>query len=747
MVEVGTPISCTFEITHKSAPVANEAHLVHREPPNLDSALIKRLLGKTGTSLVVKPLPTTTLVCDTTYLLTTQLVRGPTPTSDPHPPSLSIEDEEHTGASLPTSSLSLAKEPTLEELAMFSETSLRGKRAVLHAQESSTFARHLTSYLTSWGLDVGHMPINGPAGDVPGGFSDQFPRSALNGAPTGPFESATVLPVDPAIGLLSPQSTDTPLMDPSGVVATPPESVAPATPAEPLFVIVDDDVDVLRRILNRYRPEVSPLKRPSLALNHRPRSSPQIRNVLGIGPNDKRSSNLRPSAEPSNNFIIVHITSLANFKLVKDTVQSALFLVPPSRMPDIMVLPKPAGPRRFLTALYTAVRKPMVDPYFFPIATSPQSPGGVSPTLSHLSMHSSSRKLSSGQRSGGATSPTTTRSSQQGVSGSPTDWASISNNSPRDRGPPSTVSSSDHGGTPQASPMSAADSLGYFTPSAVKMGTTASSGVVLQSPDGRPTGIYFQPHRGSTMRQTDSGSGTPTSRSSRSSTFDTRSSRSGTPRYDESRGVPLQRERRPPAEPSAPGIPFARSRRHVPFEDDNSPTPTLASFSRPSRSRPGSSRSRPNSAGGSRDPSSPSTSGPQDISSGGRAVGPSRRLSGGSRLHSDDTASSPPINNSPAASTPPVAPPLGASLSSIDAVVSAATFARVSSPPRLPPSIVTGPPPLIQAGSSTSVATTSEPSIKTLPKTKKPATTTMGKNAKPSNGITPPISVLIAEGG
>ena len=41
------------------------------------------------------------------------------------------------------------------------------------------------------------------------------------------------------------------------------------------------------------------------------------------------------------------------------------------RMPEVIVIPKPAGPRRVLTALHTAVTKPIVDPFFAPIATSP----------------------------------------------------------------------------------------------------------------------------------------------------------------------------------------------------------------------------------------------------------------------------------------------------------------------------------------------------------------------------------------
>lgn len=563
LIEVGTPIACSFEITHK-APAFSVAGPTDSDPnptprsrprprPRLDSVIIKRLLSKTGTTLTVTEHPNPVGASsapgwDTTYALSTQFVCGPTPSGDPLPPSLFIEDDEgplgvgssptmNTHPSSNPYSLPLAQEPTLEELATFSETALRGKRAVFHARESSAFARHLTSYLTSWGLDVGHVPIG--LGDgvttVPGAAAGgMYPdllipplaptngpsNSVLKGAGTAD-SAATMAVLDPTSGLLSPGAlSDSGAGGSLGLAgeamaagaassASPPTTeggggVPPSAPIEPSFVIIDDDVDVLRRILNRYRPEVAAPKRPSLALYHRPRSSPQIRNVLGLGANppsggnaEKRTSNLRtmldtssaggdtppatasglppsnsspyahaqplpspnPTAHtlpptalppalgpPSPNIIIVHITSLGHYKHVKDTVQSALFLVPPSRMPDIIVVPKPAGPRRFLTALYTAVRRPMVDPWFSPIATSPQSPGGVPPVSSSLSMYSSgsgserersssgregTRKMSSGARGSGSTSPTATRQGQMGGNGAPTagnspgDWVSF----------------------------------------------------------------------------------------------------------------------------------------------------------------------------------------------------------------------------------------------------------------------------------------------------------------------------------
>ncbi|EGO01533.1 hypothetical protein SERLA73DRAFT_48895, partial [Serpula lacrymans var. lacrymans S7.3] len=54
------------------------------------------------------------------------------------------------------SGVRIGSEPSLQELSQFAET-LRGKKATLYASVRSSFAHHLTSYLTAWGLDVSHV--------------------------------------------------------------------------------------------------------------------------------------------------------------------------------------------------------------------------------------------------------------------------------------------------------------------------------------------------------------------------------------------------------------------------------------------------------------------------------------------------------------------------------------------------------------------------------------------------------------
>ena len=149
--------------------------------------------------------------------------------------------------------------------------------------------------------------------------------------------------------------------------------------SSPSFILIDDDVSALRQQLLLLRNEQSfnlNLKRPRLAAHHRPKSSPQIMRAKA----GRQSSMV--FNQQSSHPVVVHFTSLQNYKVVKDLIHSILSTPSPSNfVPEVIVLPKPAGPRRLLTALRTAIVKPIVDPFFSPIATSPMSPtgNGISP--------------------------------------------------------------------------------------------------------------------------------------------------------------------------------------------------------------------------------------------------------------------------------------------------------------------------------------------------------------------------------
>lgn len=332
-------------------------------------------------------------------------------------------------------------EPTLEELRSFGAT-LKGKRVTLYANAKGSFAHHLTSYLTAWGLDVTHIS---PDGQV----------DYSTGQPTTNHSSTTD----------AGNSSE--------------------CRSAPELIFIDDDVDILKDRLQGLRFEsphypsvLNTKKRPSLSLNHRPRSSPQVARVM-------QSSTPRQSMP----VIILHFISLSNFKLIKDVIQSFVvsYIATATALPELLIIPKPAGPRRFLSALYTAIMKPTVDPFFTPIATSPMSPGGIVPQPGTSSMIAS-------PASEGAAGLTSISASQ----------SQTSVNKHQNRPPHASRTNSDRSikssdgpgnlslGLPP-SPLALSDNVEYFSAAAQKLGNSPSSGLVIQSPDGQTTGIYFHP--------------------------------------------------------------------------------------------------------------------------------------------------------------------------------------------------------------------------------------------------------------
>ena len=321
-----------------------------------------------------------------------------------------IEDPPVDPDFVPCANVELSPEPTLQELATFSET-LRGKKVTLCASSGGSFANHLSSYLTAWGLDVSHYALDS--------LQPRGPQDADND--TSFFQSST--------GPSAPQTS---------------------------FVLIDDNIEVLKESLQAIKADAnaqnqsSPKPRPSLI--HRPKSTPQL--LRGL-----------PSlSRLVHNTTVVHFTNLANYKRVKDIVQS--FVVSsPKQLPEVLVIPKPAGPRRVLTALYTALKKPIVDPFFSPIATSPATPAS---------------------RNGSFYFPHDQQKGRQSLRPTPSSRRSDSDKS--------TKSQADREYAPvPPSPLSISDSIEYFSEAAMKLGTSPSSGLVIQSPDGQPAGIFFLP--------------------------------------------------------------------------------------------------------------------------------------------------------------------------------------------------------------------------------------------------------------
>lgn len=409
------PFMCVFEIVHNVAqhmdsnaatpkaelnPFTRLAEQKEAATPNLDTPLTHRLLRQVNAWLKTDAVPSSPSsfgVPRHAYELYVVLNRG-SPILEPAP--LSAEEE---AIRQPFSGLLLPREPTLTELAEFAET-LRGRKVNLHACLSSIFARHLTSYLTAWGLDVSHIPIE----------EDSTAHQAV---------------VDGS--------------------------------SSPRFIIIDEDVAVLKRELVKLRPDNPP------AL-HRQRSVKR--------PGLFRGARSTMSVRQTPGTIIIHFTSLDKYHQVRDVVATLGIHAPQ----EVMVVPKPVGPRRFLTALFTAIRQPAVDPAFSPIATSPRSPqiasGNRTPTgvaqegffdaVDTLHVEPSLQKA----RSPLAEHPPAL-SVQRASSSDPLRFAPTTND--------------DLVTTPASEYFSRA--------SATRSATSGASGVVLQSPDGRPVGMFFEP--------------------------------------------------------------------------------------------------------------------------------------------------------------------------------------------------------------------------------------------------------------
>ena len=453
-IEVGH-VRCAFQINHYfSQPgTSNDMHPPNvtesssaRPKPNFRSPLLQQLCLRTGASFTCdlparEPLPGR--ACELVF-----------PLESGSPAAISARTTPVSECSSPLlSGARITKEPSLEELVQFSET-LRGKRATLYAKESSVFAHHLTSYLTTWGMDVSHLS---PESDADGhqSISEKFSSSDNN---PGTYPQST-----------KPRywssADNIPQENPSVSVNGTSRVASSGT-----FIFIDDDVSVLRERIQKDRAEQQPLppavhsrgKRPSLAAHHRPKSSPQIARALGYGP--------PTGAQAASAHVIVHFTSLANYKAVRDIVQAYLalsvdaFAKPPL---DIMIIPKPAGPRRFLTALHTAVTKPVIDPLFAPIASAPTSPGFHGPPF-----------LNQGQ--------TTPKSPPSRPAYSPRGTSDRAVRSPRE------IIGEPHALHPP-SPLTISDTAEYFSDGSVKLGISPSSGLMISSPDGQPAGIVFQP--------------------------------------------------------------------------------------------------------------------------------------------------------------------------------------------------------------------------------------------------------------
>lgn len=441
-LESNGPVQITIRISHKYAPSDTHQGVDHpkdvvtteiRPKPYFSTLLLRRILRQIGANLISDLPPPEAFTSGRTCDLEMVLDRVPVPV-----PLHVIEE---------TATRSMG-DPSLEQLSSFGET-LKGKRVTLYASVRGSFAHHLTSYLTAWGMDVTHVS---PDGQVDG-FADHSQEDDWI----------------PPYGQSSSNADE-----------------RPAPIESPSFIMVDDDVDVLKERLQALRFEHQPSfmgsglkKRPPLA--SRARSTSQMARLMGPMSNFGR---------PVIPVVILHFTSLANYKVVRDIMTSITisYTATSTPLPEVMIIPKPAGPRRFLTALHTAVTKPIVDPLFMPIATSPISPGLRDSDGSFFAMGANEMNTSgSANGSVGAGLQTQSPTTKQG----PRPRSSRTNS---DRSTRSISDAANNTAGIPPSPLALPDNVEYFSAAAAqKLGSSPSSGLVIQSPDGQTTGIYFHP--------------------------------------------------------------------------------------------------------------------------------------------------------------------------------------------------------------------------------------------------------------
>jgi osomolarity two-component system response regulator SSK1 len=224
---------------------------------------------------------------------------------------------------------------------------LKDMKIALYAMDNSIFAKHLTNCLTNWSMNITHFSINELRHQLDSVGSERSLKDTVT-SPPALYPHQAPFPVSPGSPYITPSMAES-------------ESY---TTTEANFIIIDDDIPTLKRhIMNR-----------QAAIAHdtptRPRTSGRRAKSGFNGRLDIRYPDLSPQST------IIFFTSMKNYKQVREIMMSNVnpWSKQSFALAHIVAIPKPACPRRILTALFTAWNKKSVDPQFTPIATLPTSP-------------------------------------------------------------------------------------------------------------------------------------------------------------------------------------------------------------------------------------------------------------------------------------------------------------------------------------------------------------------------------------
>ncbi|KAF9979478.1 ssk1 response regulator receiver, partial [Modicella reniformis] len=272
-----------------------------------------------------------------------------TPLVSPSPPPTSPPPRRANNGS----SQKVSVEPTISELIRFSHK-LAGQKVVLMAKEHSAFAVHLSGYLKVWSVNVLKKTIR----ESPGASAK--------------MESGDVFISDePQSGGAKRTNSSSSLTGKHSNLPGKSESLSSSSKSpNPIFIMIDDDVKVLGQQILKMQsnpPSPAPAAGSKRNFHRRTRSVTSVQHTT-----------------------IIYFTSLPTFKQAREAIMVILgpnmnYNISSSgqgSLPFIFVLPKPAGPRRVLTAMHTAINVPVLDHPYSPIATAPTSPA---PAIRHFS--------------------------------------------------------------------------------------------------------------------------------------------------------------------------------------------------------------------------------------------------------------------------------------------------------------------------------------------------------------------------
>ncbi|EOQ98783.1 Response regulator mcs4 [Wallemia ichthyophaga EXF-994] len=531
-----TRLNCTFEIHHHnpSPAVSNTKH--NSVPsPFLANLVTSHILSELVADLCSRPVyaNASNEPHRRSYNFVLTLFKGDQLPENHHENAENEASRQPFGQNFP-----LAREPTLRELEHCASRTLQNYDAELYCHSESVFAKHVSGYLSSWGMttEVHNISSNEY-------HEDLSPQSALSKASPMAIPGARASLVEDSSREASKNSSS--FESAVGSVASSSASGtgfdrASKDSNRPRFVIIDDETTLFKKKLRQERLKVIRRYHKSMASHTRSSNNPTPRPTLRSQRTNTNTSQSTPQNQDHHSLhshhshdnsgpYFIYFTSLENYKVVIDAILSAKASIDLSGgdpiefdLPNIQVLPKPAGPRRILTALHTAIHKPVVDPHFRPLATTPMSPSIYSNTSGSRSSRYSSYSFS--RSSHGLTDEFEKTPLEQNNYLSPpplhkqlTTDSRFSNLSTHSRGSQNATSPID------------TSAINYFSNKAAELGE-GNKGMIVQSHDGRAAGVFFDPTRSpgeeSDMNENDETNESKGSRNMQSGPLSVRSRRS-----------------------------------------------------------------------------------------------------------------------------------------------------------------------------------------------------------------------------